>query len=300
MAIILNCDDLSSIGLDDLTQSLEHDFKMQEDEHLVECAPLLRRLGNNRTFLSFFIASQLQKGAPVASTLSRFPEPALELYNGKDFLVRAVFWFPPSMFPLSRRWQAQSLSYLNAHDHEHSFLTIGYYGPGYVTRLFEYDPTSVRGVPGEHVELNERASQSVSEGKMMVYQESSDVHIQSHPEEFSITLNVALKVRHYRKPQTIFDLNTNAITSTVTSEKTYYDSLLRIARYLESSSMTSAVERLAQTHPENAVKIGAWKHLADADPGNTEYYLRSLTAIGTPEARSAVLELSSYAEGRVS
>jgi len=296
MAIVLNCDDTASINLDDLTHSLKHDFVMRDDESLVQCAPLLRRLGNNKAFLSSYVASKLQTGTPVPRTLARFPEPSLELYSTNDFLVRAVFWFPPSQFPLSRRWQANSLSYLTAHDHEHSFLTIGYWGPGYVTHLYEYDPVSVMGVAGEHVELSKCASQSISEGKMMIYQESSDVHIQSHPSEFSITLNVALKSRRFAKPQTIFDLDTGAITSSVTSEKPYFDTLFRIARHLPSTSMVSAVEQLAQTHPEPDVRMGAWRHLADSDPSNIECYLRSLAAIGTPEARSVVSELLSQAE----
>jgi hypothetical protein len=89
MAIILNCEESTSIGLDDLTYSLEHELKMRDDESLIQCAPLLRRLGNNKTFLSSIIASQLRSGAPAPDALVRFPEPVLELYKGDDFLVRA-------------------------------------------------------------------------------------------------------------------------------------------------------------------------------------------------------------------
>ena len=298
MSILLNCEDTASIGLDELTYGLEHEIKTRDDESLIECAPLLRRLGNNKTFLASSIAAQLKSRISAHSLMTPFPEPSLELYSSKDFQVRAVFWFPPTMFPLSRRWQAKSLSYLQAHDHEHSFLTIGYYGPGYLTHLYECDPDAIRGIPGERVELIERPSQSISEGKMMIYQESRDVHIQDHAADFSITLNIALKSRIHKKPQTLFNLDNNTVTLSVTSEAAHFAHLFQIAQHLEDSTTASAIEHVAETHPENEIRIQARKHLAHSDPGNAANHLRALETIGTPEARAAMVEISRQAEGR--
>ncbi|MBT2543060.1 hypothetical protein J7E99_20695 [Streptomyces sp. ISL-44] len=77
--------------------------------------------------------------------------PVLLLGSGTDYMVRANIWLPPT--GMDPRQEQVLHSYELAHDHPFSFLTVGYFGPGYETTIWEYNPDTLTGQPGEQVEL---------------------------------------------------------------------------------------------------------------------------------------------------
>src|SRR3546814_33924 len=68
--------------------------------------------------------------------------------------------------------------YGKAHDHNFSFLTVGYMGPGYWSEYYEYDYANVAGYVGEKVNLRYIEKSKLDEGKVMLYRIHRDVHLQ--------------------------------------------------------------------------------------------------------------------------
>ena len=102
-------------------------------------------------------------------------------------------------------------SYNIAHDHNFSFLTVGYLGPGYETDIYEYDYDSVEGYVGEKVEMQFLEKVRFAAGMAMYYRASRDLHIQHPPSEMTIPLNLLIQPPEVRlREQYEFDLNTRS------------------------------------------------------------------------------------------
>ena len=91
-----------------------------------------------------------------------------------------------------RALESRVFSYGLAHNHNFSFLTIGYFGPGYRSEIYEADPSKVEGYMGESVELKFLEDTTLPVGKMMIYRRGWDVHTQLPPEGLSISLNLLM------------------------------------------------------------------------------------------------------------
>ncbi|GAB2573247.1 hypothetical protein GCM10027066_15640 [Dyella jejuensis] len=77
-----------------------------------------------------------------------------------------------------------------SHNHSFDFVTCGYFGPGYTTRILEVDPDLITGDLDEFVELNFLEETTLPIGKVMIYRAYRDVHTQFPPPELSISLNL--------------------------------------------------------------------------------------------------------------
>src|SRR5262249_39292837 len=116
----------------------------------------------------------------------------LLLAKGKDFIIRANIWEPPASSGDERDWQNSLYYYLIPHDHNFSFMTVGYLGSGYETTLYERDPDLIEDVPGQSPPIRFVERTSLPQGKVMLYRAFRDIHRQEHPKEFSISLNLML------------------------------------------------------------------------------------------------------------
>jgi len=67
----------------------------------------------------------------------------------QDILIRANIWKPISSLEAS----IGGFLYDICHDHNFDILTIGYAGPGYKARTYEYSLQGVEGVLGEEIDL---------------------------------------------------------------------------------------------------------------------------------------------------
>src|SRR3546814_20614025 len=62
------------------------------------------------------------------------------------------------------------------HDHSFHFLTTGYWGPGYVSDDYDYDPESVDGRLGEPMAANFVGRSRLSGGWMILYRAHRGIH----------------------------------------------------------------------------------------------------------------------------
>ena len=165
------------------------DFDPREAESTNQAALWLRRLSNNRTFLADVLLDRLA-GRTAGEVESGYGPQAILLspLRGRMFL-RANIW-PAEQDLCFRNSGAESFVYGVPHDHNFSFLTSGYLGPGYASDYFEYDYETVTGVPGEDAALRFVERSALHEGKLMLYRAHRDVHSQLPPESLSVSLNV--------------------------------------------------------------------------------------------------------------
>src|SRR5262249_50680818 len=138
-------------------------------------------------------------------------------------------------------------SYQIPHDHNFSFLTVGYWGAGYETAIYEYDRSRVSGRAGEPVQLSFLERTTLPRGKVMFYRALTDVHCQEPPEEFSISLNLVLPLAEPEE-QLFFDLDSSTVTEHGSAPGAGIVALCRLATHLGGGHTIGALEEIAHRH----------------------------------------------------
>lgn len=188
--VIEHADD-SVLGLDQSIAALEaQGFDPGEEGSLLGAARVLRRLGNNRDFLAELMLGELKARHRTDQARTAYGAQVIMLSPlGGQFFLRANIW--PSRAEHAFRASGKgAFVYELPHDHNFDFLTIGYFGPGYVPDYYEYDYQSVSGAVGEPVALRSIERETLSPGTLMHYRAHRDVHSQLPPESLSVSLNI--------------------------------------------------------------------------------------------------------------
>jgi hypothetical protein len=173
------------------------------------------------------------------------------LHSDADFYIRANIWLPVA----SEDVGTEQYFYDVAHDHNFSFMTAGYAGPGYQTEIFEYDGLKRAPKLGEKVDVRFLENTSLHEGKIMVYRASRDIHIQHPPTDFTISLNMILaKPDEASRRQCLFDPRSWEVTSQPTGAPVALDQLFRIALLAGGERGATLVSDLAKAHPNGTVR----------------------------------------------
>ncbi|UYY58560.1 transposase [Sphingomonas sp. S2-65] len=193
------------LGLDEF-QELFRDGKYdaRDSESLKDAAEILLALGNNKSFLPDLIMKELTDD--MSGQRDNFYGPSvIKLGHPTDSTVmRANIW--ASATDEDYRRSPNAFIYGVPHDHNFNFLTVGYWGPGYKSRYYEFDYENVEGYTGEEVRIREVAFKSLGLDSVMLYRAHVDIHSQLPPDKLSITLNVMESgPEHHYKDQYMFD-----------------------------------------------------------------------------------------------
>lgn len=233
-------------------------------------APKLKELANNRTFLAEIFNKQL---ATSADTLAFYSPQSAILGASQPFSVRLNVWPVVSSNPRQRKIENGIYSYGDAHDHNFTFMTVGYYGPGYETIIYEYDRERVVGYIGEHIDIRFLERTSLPVGKVMLYRPFTDIHTQIPPASFSMSINLLIS-----DPQTAvtqqyyFDIEMGTICDFVESLSTKRVSVLECLRFVGNENSKDLLEHLSKRHPCVRTRWAAFETLAAMDPVNAEGY----------------------------
>jgi hypothetical protein len=292
MALTLETNHTDSITLDEYVAWMKAKVEFSDRDSVLASAPMLRALANNRTFFSDYLANELRDFATFQLG-NAYTAPSFLLAVEPEFIVRVNIWEPPA----GGVNHDQVFSYHLLHDHNFSFMTVGYYGAGYETALYEYDGSRVRGDVGELADLSYLGKTSLSPGKVMFYRASRDVHRQEYPRETSISVNLLLLERNTSLiDQYEFDARDGRILRTIEGSNTTRIGLCELARTLRDVSSLGALERIARTHPHHTVRSSAIRAIVGIDREEGLRVARSLANSGEAEARrigDAVLETHS-------
>lgn len=238
---------------------------LTDEAGLAHAAALLAGLAQNRDFLADHIVAELKASFANQVELSRYSAQVFLLHRSpRGPFLRANLW-PAATDASYVASGGAAFAYGLPHDHNFSFLTTGYWGPGYVSDYYDYDAEAVDGHLGEALNLRFVERSQLGEGRMMLYRAHRDIHSQLPPERLSVSLNIIEEGEHIPwRDQYIVDLETGTITRRPTLTPT--EMLLRCAVHLTDEGKDIA-DDFAKAHPVPRVRANALAALAAVEEG---------------------------------
>jgi len=256
------------------------DFDPREQESTLEAALWLRRLNNNRTFLADLLLDRLAGRSDGGVESGYGPQAIILSPRRGNMFLRANIW-PAEHDLFFRNSGAAAFVYGVPHDHNFSFLTSGYLGPGYRSDYYEYDYDALSGYEGEPAGLRFVERSALSQGKLMLYRAHRDVHSQLPAESLSVSLNVM-----YIDPaqgwfdQYGFDLERGEVTRVLSPNAT--EVFLRTAVASGSEAALDFAEWVGRTHPSDRMRLASFEARAGllAEPEVRDDLWRAAEAAG--------------------
>lgn len=249
MTVTLRPDNQDTIELPDFCEFVDKNYKSLNVEAMIALAPMFKSLANNRNLLENIVLKEL-KNIDQFQINNPYSSQSLSLHivPGK-FFVRANLWLPQRDFhKINGLGEQRLFAYYQPHDHNFDFMTVGYYGPGYHTDIYEYDHSTVQGYLGEKVNIQYLETTCLDPGKIMIYRASTDIHIQKFPEEFSISLNLMSPSPLPARDQFMFDIENNTIRGIIRSNYSGRKLLLEAAGHLANDNISDTIESIAKNH----------------------------------------------------
>lgn len=244
----------------------ESGVDLASEASLSRCSTLLAGLARNRDFLADRVISELETSYAGQLETNRYSAQVFLLYRSpRGFYLRANLW-PAARDAVYATSGPATFAYDLPHDHNFHFLTTGYFGPGYVSDYYDYDPEAVDGRIGEPLNLRFVERSELGEGRMMLYRAHRDIHSQFPPTSLSISLNIMDEGEHIPwRDQYIVDLEHGTIARRPTL--TPGEMLLRCAVHLTENGKDVA-EQFARTHPVPRARANAIAALAAVEEGS--------------------------------
>jgi len=203
--------DIAPIGVEDFVHVLQKAYKGNSIEAMHAVADKLQSVAANREFVRDALLAEVKRIARQKNLISFAPQSFI-IYRDHPFSLRLNLWLPPVGSNRKIEQEARVYSYERAHDHNFSLLTVGAGGPGYKTRILEYDCESVSGYAGERVEMTFLEDTMLPLGKAMIYRPHQDIHVQLPPEQPSLSLNLLIEEKEIvERPQYFFDLTAKSL-----------------------------------------------------------------------------------------
>jgi hypothetical protein len=263
---LIAADTEESIELADLVERLETGpFDAQDEDLFASWGPELRKLANNRRFLADLMIAELKQRCRGQIEGNQYSAQVVMLHAAAGkYVIRANFW-PALKDHVVRASGTDPFFYGVPHDHNFSFLTVGYFGPGYWSDYFEYEYDRVVGYPGEAVDLRFVERARLDQGKVMLYRAHRDVHLQLPADEMSVSLNI-LETSHSSafRDQYRFDVEAKKIDGILT--RTSLEPMLALAAHYGGGDGLDLIADFAARHPSERIRWCALRARAAAAP----------------------------------
>lgn len=257
------------------------------DDGVHRAAAALAALAGNREFLVDRAIMELKDNCIRQQDDNRYSAQVLMLHRvvGRYF-VRANFW-PSLDDPVVQASGTEHYFYHVPHDHNFDFVTVGYSGPGYRSRWFEYDHAAVSGYVGERAGLRPVEQGALTQGRLLHYRAHVDVHDQIPPQALSISINIVPEsTMAVWRNQYFFDVDADCITGLPTISQA--EVALRIAAAF-SDNGRDVVEQMALHHPADRVRWRAWRAMIGSERSASARRMHAQAALmdRSPLVRSA-------------
>jgi len=244
------------MALDAYIAHVEDHVVLEDPDSVIESAWALRALAHTPGLLARHLAQELRDW-PLFQARSEYIGRSFILGRGRDFYVRANVWTPHA--------DEQVGFYEIPHNHPFSFLTVGYWGPGYETDVWELAPGPAPRVGGTLPEVPWQRL-SLPPGQVMYYQAERDFHIQRPPPSVSITLNLMLVTPEARLRDQLF---LDAKGTEIVQVGRITPPALALATWLASElgdpCLRDPLDALGTRHPSPTVRRHAQRALARLD-----------------------------------
>lgn len=259
MPRVIDCPDAEATGVAECLDSLgDRGFDPADEASTIAAASALRRLGNNRHFLGDMLIDQLKHRHGEIGESSAYGAQSIVLSRPRGgCFLRANIW-PSERDACFRSSGAKTFVYGLPHDHNFSFLTLGYLGPGYASDYYEYDYEAVAGYTGEKPGLRFVERSALSEGRLMLYRAHRDIHSQLPSESLSVSLNI-LRIHPAEGwfDQYGFDLESGAITGVLNPTAT--ETFLRCAVGLGGVEALDLADHFGRRHPSDRMRLASFE-----------------------------------------
>jgi len=159
------------------------------------------------------------------------------------------------------------------HNHDFTFLTVGHFGEGYETDLYEVDPDTITGEAGQKVKLENYSRQKLSSGRVLAFDSYSDLHTQFPPPELSVSINLVVLETGKTGEQVFFDTANQTVIGSIDEGTPGRMKLaLDLAAAFPTDETVEILETFAATCRYERLRTRALEHLADlaAGGGNRE------------------------------
>ena len=254
------------IELAELIEMLETGgFDAEDEDNFASWGRALKKLANNREFLPELMIAELKQRCRGQVEGNQYSAQVIMLHAAsKRFIVRANFW-PALKDSVIRHSGTDPFFYDVPHDHNFSFLTVGYFGPGYWSDYYEYDYGEVVGYPGERVNLRFVEKSRLEPGKVMLYRAHRDVHLQLPADEMSVSINI-VETSHSSvfRDQYRFDVEGSRIAGILT--RTSLEPMLALAAHYGGEEGQDLLAEFAEGHPSDRIRWCALRARVSAEP----------------------------------
>ncbi|MBX9897314.1 MAG: transposase [Qipengyuania sp.] len=259
MPRVIDCRDEGELDLAGCLDALgDRGFDPGDEGSLLAAASALRRLANDRAFLGDMLIEQLKNRHREIGESSAYGAQSIVLSRPRGgCFLRANIW-PSERDSCFKSSGARTFVYGVPHDHNFSFLTVGYLGPGYRSDYYEYDYDTAAGYTGETPGLRFVERGALSEGKLMLYRAHRDIHSQLPAESLSVSLNI-LRIHPAEGwfDQYGFELESGAITGVLNPTAT--ETFLRCAVGLGGAEALDLAEHFGRHHPSDRMRLASYE-----------------------------------------
>src|SRR5450830_1271706 len=144
MAISIYTNSEEKICLEEFNEYYEKYVDNNDFESIINLAEPLRKLSNNKKlgmdFLSRYLLNPDQQ-----ESINKYSSKSFILAVKEKYILRLNIWMESKLFLGTTKLEDNIYSYEFAHNHNFNLLTIGYFGSGYWTEIYEFDPKGVSG-----------------------------------------------------------------------------------------------------------------------------------------------------------
>lgn len=266
-----------TLSLEEYSAYVRDNVDMSDIESLRETAWALRALANDRSFLLNRYHAVLERLA-AGDGLEVYTPQSLVLESGDDFYVRANIWMPVDRNSVHFDTKIKSNAYDLPHDHSFDFVSVGYFGAGYVTDIYQYDG-QVEGCIGEAVSITPQGRYALSAGDIFVYEANRDIHVQYPPKEVSVSLNLMQTSEiSYARSQYVFDLEAGRIANAVTDQVASRIFLLDVFEEIHDDNSIELLLDVVRNYPCAKARARALRILLRIRPSESNHFMMAADA----------------------
>jgi hypothetical protein len=270
VARLIDADTDEKLELAELVEMLETGgFDGQDEDNFVSWGTALRKLANDRHFLADMMIAELKQRCEGQVRDNQHSAHVMMLHGrSSKFIMRANFW-PVLKDSVVCHSGTNPFFYGIPHDHNFSFLTVGYLGPGYWSDHYEYDYGEVVGYPGEDVALRFVEKSRLEEGKVMLYRAHKDIHLQLPADSMSVSLNIVeTSYSSAFRDQYRFDLDQMKIDGII--NRTSLVPMMALLAHHGGGDGMDLLTSFAAGHPSDRIRWCALHACAGAAPSLDE------------------------------
>ncbi|MBU1439165.1 MAG: hypothetical protein KJ930_09675 [Gammaproteobacteria bacterium] len=187
MAITFRNETDKALELDEFYRLMDNNLAENSSLQISYHAELLYRLFLNRNLVKQFLLSGLTDEKNFQKDNLYTPDSFIIGEVKPAYYLRLNIWQPESEFD---QRSGKSNVYTIPHNHDFSFLTVGYFGAGYQSDVWEIESSNTDLAIGSKVNLVFLERFQLAPGKVVYFRAGKDLHLQYPPEHLSLSLNI--------------------------------------------------------------------------------------------------------------